>query len=106
MKNMNKNLEKRRNSKKGFLKFKNIIIILVMILIISIFLNKNFCKEKTNFQTYTVKESQTLWNIANNICKENEHLNIRSVIFDIKKVNNLDDNLIYVGQVLQIPIYN
>ncbi len=106
MKNMNKNLEKRRNSKKGFLKFKNIIIILVMILIISIFLNKNFCKEKTKFQTCTVKESQTLWNIANNICKENENLNIRSVIFDIKKANNLDDNLIYVGQVLQIPIYD
>lgn len=106
MKNMNKNLEKRRNSKKGFLKFKNIIIILVMIFIISIFLNKNFCKEKTNFQTCTVKESQTLWNIANNICKENENLNIRSVIFDIKKANNLDNNLIYVGQVLQIPIYD
>jgi len=53
---------------------------------------------------YTVKAEDTLWIIAaENISRNTD---IREYIFNIKKINNLKDSLIYPGQELIIPIYN
>ena len=46
--------------------------------------------------TYTVVRGDTLWNIS-------KRLNIP--IDEIKRLNNLDSNLLYVGQVLKLPNY-
>ena len=46
--------------------------------------------------TYTVVRGDTLWNIS-------KRLNIS--IDEIKRLNNLDSNLLYVGQVLKLPNY-
>ena len=46
--------------------------------------------------TYTVVRGDTLWNIS-------KRLNVP--IDEIKRLNNLDSNLLYVGQVLKLPDY-
>ena len=46
--------------------------------------------------TYTVVKGDTLWNIS-------KRLGI--TIDEIKRLNNLDSNLLYVGQVLKLPTY-
>lgn len=54
---------------------------------------------------YTVKSGDTLWSIASEINSEQfeKSKDIRKLIFDIRKTNHLEDHVIYVGQVLEIP---
>lgn len=62
---------------------------------------------KRQFKTYEhkVQNNDTIWNIADNICKSDSSLNIQNVILEIKDINNLNTSDIYVGQTLNIPIY-
>ena len=52
--------------------------------------------ESTPFTTYTVQRGDTLWNIAK---KFNTNVN------EIKRLNNLKSNVLYVGQTLRVPEY-
>ena len=52
--------------------------------------------ESTSFTTYTVQRGDTLWNIAK---KFNTNVN------EIKRLNNLKSNILYVGQTLRVPEY-
>ena len=52
--------------------------------------------ESTSFTTYTVQRGDTLWNIAK---KFNTNVN------EIKRLNNLKSNVLYVGQTLRVPEY-
>ena len=52
--------------------------------------------ESTLFTTYTVQRGDTLWNIAK---KFNTNVN------EIKRLNNLKSNILYVGQTLRVPEY-
>ena len=58
---------------------------------------KNVNKE---YKTITVRQGDTLWDIASKHCGKME---IRQYIYQIKKVNNLDDAIIYVGQKINLP---
>lgn len=52
--------------------------------------------ESTSSTTYTVERGDTLWNIAK---KFNTNVN------EIKRLNNLKSNVLYVGQTLKVPEY-
>ena len=52
--------------------------------------------ESTPSTTYTVQRGDTLWNIAK---KFNTNVN------EIKRLNNLTSNVLYVGQTLRVPEY-
>lgn len=52
--------------------------------------------ESTSSTTYTVERGDTLWNIAK---KFNTNVN------EIKRLNNLKSNILYVGQSLKVPEY-
>ena len=85
----------------------NIFIVFFIILSISFFTSKSFGKKEVHTYSYTVLNSDTLWNISENVCNNSgdKNIAIQNVIKDIKNKNNLVDSTIYVGQVLQIPIY-
>ena len=85
----------------------NVFILLVIFIGINFCTSKSFCKRETHTYDYIVSKSDTLWNISKKVCKKSEdkNLDIQSVVKDIKYRNNLVESDIYVGQVLQIPIY-
>lgn len=85
----------------------NIFVIFSIFICISFFTSKSFGKKEVHTYEYTVSSSDTLWNISQIVCKnsDDENISIQNVIKDIKDRNTLKDSNIYVGQVLQIPIY-
>ena len=46
----------------------------------------------------TVSEGDTLWTIANSLEGD-----INKNIYEIKKLNQLDSSIVYVGQTLMVP---
>lgn len=92
-------------SKKRFIT--NIFVILILGICISFFTSKSFGKKEIHTYKYTVASTDTLWNISKNVCKNSDDssISIQDVVKDIKSRNNLVDSSIYVGQVLNIPIY-
>lgn len=85
----------------------NIFVIFGIFIAVSFFTSKSFGKREIHTYEYTVSNSDTLWNISNIVCKnsDDKNINIQNVIKDIKNRNSLTDSSIYVGQVLEIPIY-
>lgn len=92
-------------SKKRFIT--NIFVILILGICISFFTSKSFGKKEIHTYKYTVASTDTLWEISRNVCKNSDDssISIQDVVKDIKGRNNLVDSSIYVGQVLNIPVY-
>lgn len=85
----------------------NILILFTMFSLFSIFTSFDMGKRQINTSELVIQGEDTIWNIANNICRKNkeENLNVQNVIIEIKEINNLTTSQIYEGQVLNIPIY-
>lgn len=84
----------------------NVLIILAIIFIFNTFNNDAIGKRQFVTKSYTINQNDTLWNIAIDICKNNDDLNIQNVISDIEKVNNMQNSNIYSGQEIKLPVYN
>lgn len=54
-------------------------------------------QQKESYFTYTIKKDDTLWNLAQKYLGSGKRYN------EIKKLNNLKSDMIYVGQTLKIP---
>ena len=74
------------------------IIIFLLIALFNISVAKS--NEEAEIISYTVGNGETLWSIAEEYKAENE--DPRQYIYDIKKLNNMDNSNIYEGQILQI----
>lgn len=74
------------------------IIIFLLIALSNISVAKS--NEEAEIISYTVSNGETLWSIAEEYKAENE--DPRQYIYDIKKLNNMDNSNIYEGQILQI----
>lgn len=90
-------------NKKKFIKM--LILVLGIISLISIcFSNISFSKGEIKTKTISVINGDTLWTIAkeeqeNNIYYEDK--DIRDIIYEIKKLNNLENNaMLSIGQKL------
>ena len=70
---------------------KNVILFLVIVIgFIAIIVSNVTATKYTETKKIVVGNNDTLWNIAENICKKNDELNIYEVISDIKKLNDLE----------------
>ena len=88
----------RLKNKKRFLTFIIITFAVIMLFVGSVVsAGKNVSRE---YKTVTVRQGDTLWDIAG---KYRGKTDIRQYIYQIKKVNNLDDAIIYVGQKINLP---
>lgn len=54
------------------------------------------------YDTVMVRAGDTLWEIARNNCAGD----VRPYIYEIKKINNLESDVIYEGQLLMLPSTN
>jgi hypothetical protein len=84
---------------------KNILFILIIIMLFKILISYELAKTEYDTYEYVVMKNDTLWNIASNICDNND-VYIRKVIIDIKQINDMNNSTIYVGQTIKLPIYN
>lgn len=83
----------------------NIIFIFILLCIYGIGTNFYFGKKATITNEFVVSQNDTIWNIASDICKKNKNLNVQNIVIEIKELNNLTTSDIYVGQVINLPVY-
>ncbi len=90
---------------------KKVIKIIIFILVSCIFLGilgitKAYSKETLEYKEEYIYSGDTLWSIAEKEAKENKYYekeDIRNIVFDIKKVNHLENSNLEVGQKILIP---
>lgn len=77
-------------------------IIAITILIVSIITLFSHCSasKKIEIKEITVSTGDTLWSIASRYKKDGQ--DVREYIYELRKLNNLDDCTIYPNQVLKI----
>lgn len=83
----------------------NLIGFLFIVIVIILSTQKCLAEEQLPVTKQVVLSNDTLWDIAQSICQEKNHLNIQNVILDIKELNQLSNSVIYTGQTLYIPEY-
>lgn len=77
-------------------------VAIVMFLLIGLF-NISIAKtdkKEAEIITYTITKGDTLWSIAKEYTSNTK--DIRQTIYEIEKLNNLDNATIYAGQTIQI----
>lgn len=89
--------------------FRMLVILLISISIMLIVcINKSYSNSNENYKTEIVLNGDSLWSIAKSEIEKNKYFknkDIRDVIFEIKKVNNLEKSDLSEGMKLKIPIY-
>lgn len=75
------------------------IILTFIIFICNVITTKVFSHEEETYKTIKISTGDTLWAIASELDG-----NINENIYTIKKINNLEQSNLYVGQELLIPV--
>ncbi len=78
------------------------IISIVLIIFLS---NKSYSYKEVEYKNIVVSEGETLWKIAKLEKYNNEYYkeyDIRDIVLEIKKLNNLESSTIYCNQILKI----
>ncbi len=85
----------------------NVVLFVVIFTCVIAVLNNTYSYTEPKYKTVYAEEGDTLWNIANIEKGQNEYFkntDVRDIIKNIKKVNNLEASNLNVGQKLLIPI--
>lgn len=75
-----------------------IVFIIGIIAVIKASVNALFAKQEIHTEEYVVSVDETLWDIA---C-ENTDGNVGEYVYNLRKLNNIDNCIIYPGQVIKI----
>lgn len=84
------------------------LIIFFVILIIAILAKNSYSNDDISYKTEYVVAGDTLWSIAEQEVNNNEYYkndDIRTVVYDIKYINNLKSSELKQGMELKIPVY-
>lgn len=84
----------------------NVMILATIFVLFNAIGNFTFGSKNIETKTIMVERYDTLWSIAEDVCKAStEDLNVQNIIIEIKNINNLSSSEIFIGQELNIPIY-
>lgn len=64
-------------------------------------------KEHPNYETISVTKGDTLWSIASNQQNTNPYYiekDVRDIVKELKKVNQLNNSELQIGQTLKVPV--
>jgi LysM repeat protein len=92
---------KKRYVLKNRTRFSTFVIVVMVIVTTILLASTVYGYKESSYKTITVKQGDTLWNIAK---KNNTNKDIRRFVYEIKKVNNMNTSEILSGQELQIPV--
>lgn len=84
------------------------VIIFFVILIIAILAKNSYSNDDISYKTEYVVAGDTLWSIAEQEINNNEYYkndDVRTVVYDIKYINNLKSSELKQGMKLKIPVY-
>ena len=85
-----------------FKRFMFLAILLISFISFTLFSTfKAYSKDIPQFDYITVHKGDTLWSIASNYSADKD---IREVIYNISKINNINDAVIYPGDIIKIPL--
>lgn len=86
----------------------NILIILSIFLVFGIISSVGYGKREVNTYEVQVTGYDTIWNLAESVCKKapDQNLNVQNIVIQIKNLNDLETSDIYEGQTLKIPDYS
>lgn len=99
------NVKKRKLSIKRIVKL-NILIALLAVMFLLIIHSTSLSFKDIEYREIYVSKGDTLWDIAKSEQENNDYYkgkNIREIIFDIKKVNNLSNSELAINQKILIP---
>lgn len=65
--------------------------------------NNAECLTKTNYSEVRIESGDTLWDLAKEFGPNDK--DVREVIYDICKINDISADSIYPGQTILIPVY-
>lgn len=85
------------------------LFISILFLELFIFFNVSYSNTEVEYKNRVISRGETLWSISADEQKNNEYFkneDIRKIIFEIRKINNLSDNELYEGLELKIPTTN
>lgn len=78
----------------------------IVILVTVLFNTTSLSSTQINYVDYTVSSNDTLWSIAQTIQENNINYNrtdIREIVYEIKKMNNMTTSEIFVNDTIIIP---
>jgi hypothetical protein len=87
-------------------KFKRFMFMSILLISLSVFTftatSKAYSKDIAQYDLVSVQQGDTIWSIASSYAEEG---NIRELIYNIYKINNIQkDRPIYPGDVIRIPL--
>ena len=87
---------------------RSVLIILGLIICMSLFLmSSTLSYKELEYKTIYVCSGDTLWSISADLQSTNDYYkgkDVRDIIENLVKLNNLDSKTIYAGQELVVPI--
>jgi hypothetical protein len=88
------------NKKRFFIAFTVLLAILLMIFVISVYAFDNNPGGNHAYREYVVSQGDTLWDISQ---KYKGDTDIRTYLYDLKKINELKTSDISIGMKLKLP---
>ena len=85
----------------------NVVLFFGIFILSAALINNTYSSTEPKFKTVYVEAGDTLWTIASSEKSQNENFkdtDIREIVSNIKKANNLNGSDLNVGQKLVIPI--
>lgn len=88
---------------------RSVIILVALIFLILLGMTNTYSKTEVVYKENYIFDGDTLWSVAEEQTNTNEYYknkDIREVIYEIKKINNIEDGKLEIGQKIVIPYYN